>query len=205
MVIDRALVQRRFAEFPLADATATTGLRPAAVAIVLGMDQLDGVVRFLLTQRSSDLAAHPGQFALPGGMVEPGEEHLDAVIREVAEEIGLTIEAADVLGRLDDYQTRSGYAIRPFVVWTEDIHQGEPDPAEVACLLRIPVTALTGPAVPTLLQFPGKSLPILQLPLGGERVVHAPTGALLYQFAKWLFERRYVPTTVFGEPEFAWR
>ena len=204
MPLDRVSVRQSLAEFAASDA-ADTSLRQAAVGIVLGEDPIDGKVRFLLTERPSTLVVHPGQYALPGGTLDPGESHLDALIREVSEEVGLTLEPGDVLGRLDDYQTRSGYAIRPYVAWTDTLDQTEADPEEVACLLRIPVTALTGPAVPTLVQFPGQSQPILQLPLGGNRVIHAPTGALLYQFARWVFDRRRIDMTAFGEPEFAWR
>lgn len=204
ILLNRAALQASFAEFRARDAPASD-LRRAAVAIVLGEDQVDGVVRFLLTQRPTTLSAHPGQFALPGGKLDPGETHVQAVVREVGEEVGLTITADDVVGRLDDYQTRSGYVIRPFVVWTGHLHQAVPSAAEVATLLRIPAAALTGSAVPTLLQLPGGSAPILQMPLGGGRVVHAPTGALLYQFAGWAFSRRYIDMTSFAEPEFAWR
>lgn len=173
---------------------------------MLGTDQVDGVVRFLLTQRPTTLSAHPGQFALPGGKLEPGEDHVGALVREVAEEVGVAISADDVVGRLDDYVTRSGFVIRPFVAWTEHLHEAVPSAAEVATLLRIPVTALNGPAVPILLQLPGvEGPPILQMPVGGGRVVHAPTGALLYQFASWAFGRRYIDMTAFAEPEFAWR
>jgi len=180
-------------------------LRHAAVAIVIGEDPQHDSLRFILTERSSELPNHAGQFSLPGGKVHVGESFEEAVIREVHEEVGLLLSETDILGRIDDYETRSGFLIRPFVVWASDFHSARPDASEVACLLQIPLSALIGPAVPTLLTYPGHDKPVLQLPLGGDRVVHAPTGAILYQFARWVFGGQHTRNDIFAEPSFAWQ
>ena len=54
---------------------------------------------------------------MPGGRVEPGETSEQAALRELDEEVGLSLGADAVLGLLDDYPTRSGYNITPVVVW----------------------------------------------------------------------------------------
>src|SRR5215831_16343425 len=108
-------VSTRLADFPRM-AIDVGAHRPAAVAVTLCTDA-DGEPSFLLTRRASRLRNHAGQWALPGGRVDEGESVEEAARRELAEEPGVVVAAADVLGRLDDYQTRSGYVISPVVVW----------------------------------------------------------------------------------------
>ena len=86
------------------------------------------------------MRAHPGQFALPGGRLDEGESAEDAVLRELHEEIGVRVGRDAVLGRLDDYATRSGYVITPFVVWIADVPgplRPSPDEVEVLSLIHI--------------------------------------------------------------------
>ena len=69
----------------------------------------------MLTLRASTLRNHAGQYALPGGRIDEGETPEQAALRELREEVGLTLEPDAVLGRLDDFATRSGFAITPVV------------------------------------------------------------------------------------------
>ena len=91
--------------------------RRAAVAVVVLDDPQRGP-GVLLTRRTSKLRDHPGQFALPGGSVDPGEDDVTAARRELAEELGLQLGPEAVLGLLDDYPTRSGFVITPVVMAT---------------------------------------------------------------------------------------
>ena len=105
-----------------------TNRRSAAVVIAVMNDGAEGQA-VPLTMRPSKMRAHPGQFALPGGGVDPGETGEDAARRELHEELGLDVEPSAVLGRLDDYVTRSGYVITPFVVWSDQpITSARPQP-----------------------------------------------------------------------------
>ncbi|MDO5705423.1 MAG: NUDIX hydrolase [Paracoccus sp. (in: a-proteobacteria)] len=63
--------------------------RPGAYALLLRGDQV------LLTRQ----AAPVPEFQLPGGGVDPGEQVLTALHREVAEETGWTMGAARLIGR----------------------------------------------------------------------------------------------------------
>ena len=66
--------------------------RRAAVAVVVLSDP-DRGPGVLLTRRTSRLRDHPGQFALPGGSVDPGEDTVTAARRELDEELGLALGA----------------------------------------------------------------------------------------------------------------
>jgi 8-oxo-dGTP pyrophosphatase MutT (NUDIX family) len=137
--------------------------------------------------------------------VDEGEDTVDAALRELREELGLVLTPAHVVGRLPDYRTGSGYRIAPIVIWADDVSGVRINPDEVACAYHIPLLALQGPSVPTLLRAANAERPIIQIPLGGERVIHAPTGAILYQFAEAALHGRYIDAQAFDEPVWARR
>ena len=177
--------------------------RPAAVAIVLVPDE-DGRACFLLTRRAATLRAHARQWALPGGRLEPGESAEAAALRELSEEIGLVLDAGAVLGRLDDYPTRSGFVITPVVVWGEGAAELTPNPDEVVRVYRVPLDDLDRPEVPILVAFPESERPVIQLPLLGS-LIHAPTAAVLYQLREVVMHGRPTRVDHFEQPVWAWR
>ncbi len=177
------------------------GRRPAAVAIVVvDSDEGPGIV---LTKRSARLRSHAGQWALPGGRVDPGESHEEAALRELHEELGLLVDAAAVLGRLDDYPTRSGYVITPVVVWS-DLSAADlcPNPHEVASahVVAPPVLGVE----PRFVTIPESPAPVIQLPMLGT-LIHAPTAAVVYQFRELALTGAVVRVDEFEQPVFAWR
>ena len=109
-----------------------------------------------------------------------------------------------VLGRLDDYSTRSGYAISPVIVWVADPEPLRPNPAEVASIHVVPLSVLDHPDVPRLLPGPDPARPIIQIPLG-ERFIHAPTAAVLYQVREVAVHGRWTRVALFDQPSWAWR
>src|SRR6185295_19043625 len=92
-------------------------LKPAAVAIVLLQDE--GGLCVPIFQRPSSMRMHASQMALPGGKLHAGETAEAGAIRELGEELGLRVDRGDVLGALDDFNTKSGYTITPIVVWSD--------------------------------------------------------------------------------------
>ena len=158
----------------------------------------------LLTRRAAKLRDHGGQWAFPGGRVEDGEAAVDASLRELAEEVGLLCTHADVLGRLDDYGTRSGYVISPFVIWGGGDPTLAPDPAEVMSVHRVSFRELNRADSPRLVQIPESDRPVVQIPVGGD-LIHAPTGAVLLQFRRVALEGKNERVSHLEQPVFAWR
>jgi ADP-ribose pyrophosphatase YjhB (NUDIX family) len=163
-----------------------------------------GGASFLLCRRAVGMRRHAGQWALPGGRLDADEEPLDAALRELEEELGLSLEAHDVMGWLDDYATRSGFVISPVVLWGGGQVELDPDPDEVFAAYRIGLHALRD-SERRLIPIPESELPVLQLPLGND-LIHAPTAAILFQFRQVaLLGRHGERVDQFEEPVFAWR
>lgn len=181
-------------------------LRQAAVALVV-VEETDGEQAcLLLTLRPRTIKRHSGQYALPGGRLDQGETSEEAALRELDEELGLTLAPAQVLGHLDDYPTRSGFRITPVVAWAVAATALRPDPGEVAKVFRIPLEELVRPEIPHLDPVSDADRPVLSalIPtLGGH--VYAPTAAILYQFREVALEGRPTRVAHFDQPRFAWR
>jgi len=198
----RERVTARLAAFPRRSHEGA-GLRSAAVAAVLTDDER-GRACFVLTRRAPRLRRHAGQWALPGGRLDPGETTVTAALRELAEEVGLELPPSSVLGALDDYPTRSGFAITPVVVWAGSGVRLEPDPGEVAAVYRVPLADLLHPSVPRLRRIPESPRPVISVPVLG-REINAPTAAVLYQLREVALLGRSTRVDHFEQPVFAWR
>lgn len=176
-----------------------TALKRAAVCVIAGPHEDSAAI--LLTRRATSLRGHAGQWAFPGGRLDPGETPLQAAIREAHEEVGLELADVHLLGRLDDYETRSGYAITPFVFW-HDMQKLVPNPDEVASLHPIPLDHIGEGRVPEFLPGPDPQRPILRLHLGAHQV-HAPTAAVLHQFHEVAVLGRGTRVAHFDQPDWA--
>jgi ADP-ribose pyrophosphatase YjhB (NUDIX family) len=163
-----------------------------------------GGAAFLLCRRPWKLRRHAGQWALPGGRLDDGETALDAALRELDEELGLRLDADSVVGWLDDYATRSGFVITPVVLWCGADPELKPDPDEVLAAYRIGLQALLD-GEPRFVEIPESERPVVQMPLGND-LIHAPTGAILYQFREVALRGRIGKRIDhLEEPVFAWR
>lgn len=219
----RDLLQRRLDAFDVCaqslapQAAARAPMRRAAVALVVVEEghgaEAYGIARLaqwsaapalLLTLRASGMRQHAGQWALPGGRVDQGETPEQTALRELREEVGLVLDPAAILGRLDDYATRSGYVITPVVVWAGPARELQPNPAEVAGVHRIPASELLRADAPILNHVRGRAQPVLRMPIGA-RWIAAPTAAFLYQFREWCLLQHDTRVAHFDQPYFAWR
>lgn len=179
-------------------------LKRAAVAITLvAADDGSGETAFLLTKRLPKLRAHAGQWALPGGRCDPGETLEETALRELQEELGLSLGQDHILGVLDDYPTRSGYAIAPVVAWLDDASALKPNPDEVDYVRHIRLDHIGQEDAVEFITIPESDRPVIRLRIG-ERHVHAPTAALVYQLRE-LAAGRITRVNELEQPVFAWR
>lgn len=184
-------------------------LRRAAVALVVvaeGGGASGGGASLLLTKRPKTLKRHSGQYALPGGRMEPGETTTEAALRELHEELGLDLDETEVLGRLDDFPTRSGFRITPVIAWGGAAPALKPDPGEVARVFHIPLGELDSPDIPHLEHTTQSEHPVLSAPLPVlGHSIYAPTAALLYQFREVAMRGEATRVAHYDQPAFAWK
>lgn len=122
----------------------TGELTPAAVLVPLITHA--GGVTVLLTQRTDHLHDHAGQVSFPGGRVDAGDgDALAAALRETHEEIGIAPGKVEIVGRLDDYVTGTGYLVTPFVGLLSPPIETEADPFEVAEIFEVPLEFVLDP------------------------------------------------------------
>lgn len=159
---------------------------------------------YLLTTRASKLNHHASQRAFPGGRIDEGESIVEAALRELEEEVGLRLNPDHILGRLDDYPTRSGFVISPIVVWAGRGARLVANPDEVDCIHRVPVLELLRDDAPMLESIPESDNPVLKMPLGDDWFA-APSAAIAYQFREVALLGRATRVAHFEQPYFAWK
>ena len=111
---------------------------PAAVLVPIVRDGDRALI--LLTRRADHLRHHPGQVSFPGGRMHAGDADLLATaLRETEEELGFGATRIEVVGRLDECLTGTGFAITPFVALIAELPPLVPDPGEVGAVFTLPL------------------------------------------------------------------
>lgn len=143
---------RRAIPASLADESAA-GPAPAPLrdaAVLVPLVECAGGMTVLLTRRADHLDSHPGQICFPGGRVDPRDRDVtDTALRETGEEIGLGRDRVEVVGRLDDCLTGTGFRVAPvvgIVAAPFALDSLALDPAEVAEAFEAPLSFLLDPA-----------------------------------------------------------
>ena len=179
------------------------GRKHAAVALTV-VDDADGHGALVLTKRSNRLNAHAGQWAIPGGRLDAGETPEEAALRELHEEVGLKVAPDAIMGRLDDYPTRSGYLITPVVVWGGARAELVANVDEVRTIHRVNFAELDREGSPVFVRIPESDRPVVQL-LVYEHRIHAPTAAIVYQFREVVLKGNAIRVDHLEQPVWAWK
>jgi mutator protein MutT len=122
--------------------------------VLIPLIRSDAGWSILFTKRSENLAAHSGQIAFPGGTVEAGETLEAAAVREAEEEVGIPPQHVELIGRLDDVITHSGFLVAPFVGLIHEPFEIVIQEAEVVEVFQVPLEALLDSANPEVRYVP---------------------------------------------------
>jgi 8-oxo-dGTP pyrophosphatase MutT (NUDIX family) len=119
---------------------------PAAVLVPVVLGEMPGVV---LTKRTAHLSSHAGQVSFPGGRIDPEDVSPEAAaLREAHEEIGLDPGCVEVLGRLPDHLTGTGYRITPVLAVLPPALRYQLSAHEVETIFELPIGVLLDPEAP---------------------------------------------------------
>ena len=142
----RAVILERLARHvPLELPSA--GARQAAVLVPLRVIANEGDdLEVVLTRRAPGLNTHAGQVAFPGGGIDPGDPSVEhAALREAEEELAIPPGRVQLVGRLDDMLTITGFHVRQIVGIVPADVELVPEPREVARVFSVPVGVLLDP------------------------------------------------------------
>ncbi|WJY18778.1 CoA pyrophosphatase [Alteriqipengyuania flavescens] len=128
--LDGLLTDKRFAE---------PDPRPAAVLIAVTDRPDPGAI---LTRRRADMRSHPGQVAFPGGKLDPGEDVVQAALREAHEEIALPPAEVEIIGATDPYTTGTGFVVTPVLGVAPPDLPLRANPDEVESWFEVPLRVL---------------------------------------------------------------
>tara|TARA_R110002073_G_scaffold125067_2_gene269551 strand:- start:12176 stop:12826 length:651 start_codon:yes stop_codon:yes gene_type:complete len=199
----RGLVQQRLNQFDPSEATGSQQHTQAAVALTVVNN--GGEACLIVTRRTSKLKNHGGQWALPGGRVDVGENVLEAARRELSEEVALALPDESLLGTLDQYATRSGYIITPVIFWSDATPEDlTPSPDEVESIHMFSFSELLRGDSPNLERIPESDREVLSMNYLDD-VIYSPTAAMLYQFREVCLLGNKTRVAHFDQPVFAWK
>jgi 8-oxo-dGTP pyrophosphatase MutT (NUDIX family) len=163
-----------------------SGITPASVLVPI-VAHPEGLT-VLFTQRTVHLKAHSGQVSFPGGRAEPGDPTPEfTALRESQEEIGLPPERVEILARLSDYITRTGYQVTPIVGLLTPPLELVPDPREVQEVFEVPLAFLLDPRnhVRQTRELQGRSVGFYEMKFG-PRVIWGATAGMLVNLYRQL-------------------
>lgn len=163
-----------------------------AAAVLMPIVEHASGLTVLLTQRTAHLKAHSGQVAFPGGRAEPGDASPEeTALRETEEEIGLARTSVEVLVRLPEYFTRTGFRVTPVVGLVQPPLELAPDPREVESIFEVPLAFLLDVRNHRrqTREFQGRTVGFYEMPYRtseGERYIWGATAGMIVNLVRVL-------------------
>lgn len=162
----------------------------AAAAVLLLLQEVDGQIQLLFTERTSQVEHHKGQISFPGGACDDTDDSLETTaLRETFEEIGVKPEHITLLGQLDDMVTISNFRVTPFVgvLKAEKEYPFALNDHEVTCVVQVPLGFLLDERNMELevRQHQGREVLVPAFLYNGHRIWGA-TARMLHQFIELL-------------------
>jgi 8-oxo-dGTP pyrophosphatase MutT (NUDIX family) len=155
--------------------------RSIMAGVIVPLFETDGDLSFLLTKRSNEVRFHKGEVSFPGGMYEETDgDIMNTALRECGEEIGVKRDDVEIIGRLDDVYTLTGFVITPYVGIIPHPYEFRTNPKEVAYIITLPYAYLkeTSPVL-EVAGNDGKTKKVQSLHYNGDRIWGATCRVLL--------------------------
>lgn len=134
--------------------------------VLIPLVPIDGRWHLLFSRRSPELSVHSGQISFPGGGANRDEDLVDAALREMHEEVGVDPSIVDVIGRLDDVITHTGFLVAPFVGLLATRPEYVLQQTEVDEIFEVPIEELLAEGMPEVryVDYKGGSYPVYVYP-----------------------------------------
>ena len=159
---------------------------PRRAAVMLLLLDRQGETHVVLTKRTDRVAYHKNQISLPGGTVQDSDPSLlHTALRETQEELGISPDQIEILGRLSAVDTVStNFDVTPFVGRLISPPSYQPHPAEVAEVLEVPLSALRDPqnSWEENKMYPGEGVRTGYFFRYGDHVIWGATARVLKEF-----------------------
>lgn len=188
MDLDVAALRERLKSAPSAfavygdDGAGREVAAPTPAAVLIPIVAHPEGLTVLFTQRTSHLKSHSGQVSFPGGRAEPEDPTPEfTALREAEEEIGLAADRVEVLARLADYYTRTGYRVTPVVGLLTPPLELKPDRREVEEVFEVPLQFLLDPRNHhhKTRELQGKTVGHYEMPYGSRYIWGATAGMIV--------------------------
>lgn len=151
-MLTRSAITEKLALFkPISDLSGEASFQhpadenPIPAAVLIPIVHRHGSLSILLTKRTTHLKHHAGQVSFPGGRVsEEDNGRQFTALRETEEEIGLRLDESSLIGKLPEYDIRTGFRVTPIVGWIESPFDCTIDPYEVESIFEVPMELVLG-------------------------------------------------------------
>lgn len=159
--------------------------RTVMAGVVIPIFEKENEIFLLLTKRSDTVRYHKGEVSFPGGMYEEADrDTMNTALRECCEEIGVERDGVEIIGRIDDIYTLTGFVITPYVGIIPHPYEFRTNPKEVAYIIAFPYRYLKEvKPVFEVAKYNGRIKKVPSLHYNGDRIWGA-TCRMLLQFQK---------------------